>query len=354
MSLFISPKKIIVRMPNWIGDCTMATASLAALREKFPKSHITAMIKDPLGALLEKNPYIDEVLSFDKKKFSFFPKICKKIKKEQYDLGILLTNSFSSTYLFWKAKIPFVMGYENIHRKWLIDYSVMWPKKTEKLHIVDVYKALLSSLGKEFSFLEKSPELFVKKSEITAIKKRLKSSGYSFNKPLIIIHPGASYGPAKRWVPERYQQLAEKCSEKNFVIFVGDQQSKNLFSEGVDNSVDKKQKLIKNNQNQNTQNWMGKTSLRELISLLSLSSVVISSDSGPMHMASALKRPVVALFGPTNPIKSAPYTSGIVIEKKEKCSPCFQKTCRYQFQCMKNIQVDEVFQKIQEVLQQSC
>jgi heptosyltransferase-2 len=348
MDLFVSPKKIIVRMPNWIGDCTMATAALAFLREKFPKAQITAMIKTPLDQLLEKNPYVDEIFPFVKKTIFSSSALCKKIEKKHYDLAILLTNSFSSTYLFKKAKIPLIVGYENFHRKWLIDYSIRKPKNIDELHIVDAYKNLLCPLGKEVLLQEKAPELFIKKSEITAMKKRLEKSGYAFNKPLVLLHPGASYGPAKRWLVDRYQQLAEKCEGKNFVIFIGDEQSQSLFCENFINEKQKKEFL------KNPQNWMGKTSLRDLISLLYLSSVTVSSDSGPMHMAAALKRPVIALFGPTNPVKSAPYGRGVVIKKEEKCSPCFQKSCKLQFRCMKNIQVDEVFQKIQEVLQQSC
>ena len=155
------------------------------------------------------------------------------------------------------------------------------------------------------------------------------------------INPGATYGSAKCWLPERFREVAERLLKDLdvYLVFFGDLATSSLVKEicqGLPSRV---------------VNLAGVTSLRQLTSLISLCDVLLTNDSGPMHIADALGTPIVALFGSTSEVVTGPYrSSGVVIHKHVDCSPCYQRTCPIDFRCMKRIEADEVYGAIQKVL----
>jgi len=209
-------QNILVRMPNWIGDLIMATPILTDLREAFPKASITAMCRRPLCALLEKDDAIDELFCFAKPSNDFVRRqelrdIIAKIEAGKYDLGILLTNSFSSAWWFWQGKVKRRIGYSAHFRRLLLTDPLRFPR--EKEHAVDSYKRLLIPLGVPPS--KSAPRLYVGKKEIEESKQLLYQRGFVSGKKLIGINPGASYGSAKCWPPERFRALALKLLERS-------------------------------------------------------------------------------------------------------------------------------------------
>lgn len=333
------PSSIIIRMPNWLGDLVMATPVLSAVREKWPKAHIVAMTSAGLAPLLEKDPRINEVLSFNKPqgfihRLHPYPLI-DKLREGRYDLGILLTNSFSSAWWFYLAGIKERLGFG---RPFLLTKSATFPKNYKKQHLVHSYLQLLEKIG--IPFQERKPEIFLTREEKAEAEEKIRALGAGGGRIVIGLNPGAAYGPAKCWPPERYRALIRKLLEdERFLILVfGDAASLSLIE------------TIAGGLSERVINLAGKTSLRELLSLIGACDLFITNDSGPMHVAAALQIPLIALFGSTSDVMTGPYGGGEVIHKRASCSPCYLRTCPLDFRCMKEIEVQEVLSKILRML----
>lgn len=342
MGDILHPENIIVRMPNWVGDMVMATPILTDLRKAFPKARITAMCKIPLCELLEEDPEIDEIFCFSKS--STFSRhtdkkgLIDKLQNGKYDLGVLLTNSLSSAWWFWQGKVKCRLGYESKGRKFLLTHTVPFPEHVDHQHLVKTYKTLLAPLGIPISATR--PRLFLTEKEVHQAKTLLRQHGVKDNHQIVGINPGATYGSAKCWLPERFREITRRLLEDKdlFVVYFGDQATASLVKE------------ICQGLSPRVVNLAGLTSLRELAALVSLCDVFLTNDSGPMHIADALKTPIVALFGSTSKTITGPYSCGTVIQKQVECSPCYQRTCPIDFRCMKKIEADEVYDEIIKIL----
>ena len=337
----LQPEKIIVRMPNWVGDLVMATPLLSDLRKHFPRAEITAMCRGLVGELLEKDQDIDELYHFTKHSESFQRRIqrrnvIEKLNKGAYDLGILFTNSFSSAWLFWQGKVKVRLGYDCHWRRFLLNAPVTAAKDKSVRHHVITYKKLLEPLGITVS--DTKPRLFLSKEEIDESKEILYQRGYQRGKTLIGMNPGAAYGSAKCWLPQRFREACRRLVEDvdTYVVFFGDAKVATLV------------KNICNGLCPRVINLAGIISLRELASIIHDCDVLLTNDSGPMHIASALGTPLVALFGATDEKQTGPYNQGRVINKNVECSPCFKRVCPIDFKCMKEISVDEVLDLVKE------
>jgi len=333
------PKNIIVRMPNWLGDLVMATPILYDLRQKFPSASITAMCQSNVGTLLKHDPNINEIYSFKKPSGwihrSQHRDIIENLQHGEYDLGILLTNSFSSAWRLWRGKVANRVGFATNFRSFLLNQAVPFPEKKEMQHLVITYKALLEPLGMPIS--NTPPRLYISPSEHEEAQALLKSLNISpETHTLIGINPGAAYGSAKCWLPERFRSVTKQLLEdpKVAVVYFGDPTGASLVNEICQGFGDR------------VVNLAGKTSIRELLALIQMCSVILTNDSGPMHITSALNVPLVALFGSTSDVKTGPYSGGTVIHKHVECSPCYKRVCPIDFRCMKRIEVDEVYEAI--------
>jgi heptosyltransferase-2 len=333
------PENILVRMPNWIGDFVMATPVLTDLRKAFPRASITAMCKRPLCDLLKEDKEIDELFCYAKPANDFVRReqrdIIAKITAGKYDVGVLLTNSFSSAWWFWQGGVKKRIGYGVHFRRWLLTDPLKFPQTKE--HLVTSYKRILKPLGVALS--ETAPRLFVLEKEVEQSKELLYQRGYLRGKKWIGINPGAAYGSAKCWPPERYRALAMRLLLETdaYVVFFGGAETASLvkkISQGLP------EKVI---------DLAGVTNLRELACLIKDCSVLVTNDSGPMHVAAAFDTPIVALFGSTDDEVTGPFGKNeSVINKHVKCSPCFKRVCPIDFPCMTEIGVDEVVKRTLE------
>lgn len=345
----LDPKNIVVKMPNWLGDAVMAIPVLKDLKARYPDAKITAFCQKNIGPLLENIPYLDEVISYAKPS-GWIPKswiqrinhygVIEPLQHGQYDLGILLTNSFSSAWWFWRGGVQNRIGFACSGRSFLLTDAVEFPKNMEKQHLIKTYKMLLQPLG--ISPSATMPELFLSKED-RAFADDFKALNHIGNEDIIVgINPGAAYGSAKCWLPERFREVTEKLLElpNVFVVYFGDQTGASLvhtITQGMPSRVI---------------NMAGKTNLRELMALIGSCKVLLTNDSGPMHMASALNIPNLALFGSTNPVKTGPYIKGKFLYKGEdlKCSPCYNRVCPIDFPCMKRLTSEDVFEQLKKML----
>lgn len=340
----VKPKNIIVRMPNWIGDLVMATPILEDLRRHYPEARLTAMCQSNVAALLTEESSIDEILSFKRPNgwmHSEHRDIITPLRYGEFDLGILTTNSFSSAWWFWRGHVKHKLGYAGNLRSWLLDKALPHPPKIETQHLVTTYKMLLEPLGIPIS--NTSPHLTLSKNEIVTAITSLAKHDVNIGENIVVgINPGAAYGSAKCWLPDRFKLLTEKLLENPSVriLYFGDDNTAPLVAE------------ICKDMSKRVVNLAGKTSLRELMAHISLCSAMLSNDSGPMHIAAALKTPLVAIFGSTSDVKTGPYQHGTVIHKHVECSPCYKKVCPIDFRCMTRIEVEEVCQELLKVIEE--
>lgn len=341
---FKIPQRIIIRMPNWVGDLVMATPLLKDLRQAFPKAHITAMCQKPICALLKENSNIDELFCFDKVRH--FGRRCERkdlIQKLQwgnYDCGIIVPQSFSSAWWFFRAGIPRRIGFSVKSRDWFLTDKIALPQQANHQHLLTTYKHLLTSLDIPLS--SSSPHLFLREQEILEAQTLLQQFNILPHHYIICIHPGAAYGSAKCWPPERFRALTQKLlTHAHFrILYVGDASCHSIIGKICQEFP---KAVI---------NLAGSIHLRQLAAITSLCHLFITNDSGPMHIAAAFKKPLIALFGSTNDIVTGPYQTGKVIHKHVACSPCYQRECPLDFRCMNCIDPEEVYQEALNLLDQ--
>jgi heptosyltransferase II len=338
-AISLKNKRVLVRMPNWLGDAVMATAALKDLSEQLNQENgtLTVLAQDHICQLLEHTPLVHEYLSFSRskeKKQSEAKRIQKIISKNKFDIGLLFTGSFSSAWQFYRAEIPIRIGF-SIHFRSLLLTHPQKDLQDANTHLTTTYKRLLLPFGIPESVT--APLLYITEEEKRRALETHLSLGITPNSTIIGINPGAAYGQAKCWPQANFSALSQELINRGNVqlLYFGDRSSNEMITS-----------ICQNLQN-NAHNLAGKTSLRELLALIGTCHLFITNDSGPMHIANALDVPLIALFGSTNSIKTGPYGSveharGVVIQKKVACSPCYLRTCPIDFRCMKKISVEDV------------
>jgi heptosyltransferase II len=364
------PRRILVRGVNWLGDAVMTTPALLRLREKFPSAHITLLCAGKLGDLFKHHPAVNEVISFtaDEGVLS----ISKKLRVEKFDLALVLPNSPRSALEVWLAGIPQRIGYDRPWRNFLLTQAVpsrvgavkmhkrseneirtlISKNSTAKIsspvipaaaHQTNEYLHLVAALGADSAPLP--PELRVTAEELGDVRQR-----FQIDEPTkwFGINPGAEYGPAKRWPAEKFLFMAREAAawtgDWGVILFGGksdvpavEKIERDFWS--VASQWKTRPKLI---------NLAGRTSLRELMAALKLCRVLLTNDTGPMHVAAALGTPVVVPFGSTSPELTGPGLPGdkrhLLIKSDAPCSPCFLRECPIDFRCMNGITANRVIE----------
>lgn len=340
--LHLHPRNIIIRMPNWLGDAVMATPLLTDIKKHWKAAKLTAILPQHLTPLLQHDVDVDEVIGFQRENHWLRrwenPNMIRLLQKGQYDLGILLTNSFSSGWWFYRGNVKNTIGFVGNLRSFLLDYPIKRPCYESMQHLVYTYKYLLQPLGIPLS--QTKPRIQITEEEKEEMKKWLQRWGVSSSAQLIGINPGAAYGSAKCWPPERFKSVIKKLSSHPdiSILVFGDEGTAEIA------------KQICHGCSANVIDLSTKTTLRQLITLISLCDLLLTNDSGPMHIASAVQTPLVAIFGSTSEVKTGPYEGGTIIHKHVECSPCYLRTCPIDFRCMKQIEVNEVLSAIQNIL----
>ncbi len=314
------PKKILIKTPNWLGDSVMSIPAVSGIKKIFPDAEIWIWTKKGLMDLWHFVPKIKGIID-------------SVPKKNDFNFGILLTNSFSSALKMYLAKIPKIRGYSINFRRFLLTQPVKVEIKCKKMHQEDYFLEIIKDLNTNISF-ENAKIIIPEKVKETA-KKILIDNGWDGKSLLIGIHATASFGPAKRWLPERFTELIEKLiSEYNaYILVVGSEDEKKEIDLIID-KVKRPERII---------NSAGKVKLEQLISLIGFCNLFIANDSGPMHIAGLIGVPLVAIFGSTDPKHTGPRGKEcIILRQAIKCSPCFRRTCNKNLECMKLISVADV------------
>lgn len=330
-------KNILIRSTNWVGDAIMTTPAIQAIRQNFPNAKISILAKPWVKDVFAANPCIDHIIVYDSmhrhKGLRGQVRMARELAEQGLDLAILLQNAFEAAWLAYLARIPRRAGYNTDARSLLLTHSVPLKKETKKIHQVYYYLRMLEGLGLE---IEGEPKLFLSPppDAATWAQKTLFKAGVREGDDLIGINPGAAYGPAKRWLPERFVELARMLTRQADAKVV-------VFGTNADRKVGEgalataPERVI---------NMAGKTTLGQAMALMARCRVFITNDSGLMHVAAALHIPLVAIFGSTNPVTTGPFSDRVVIVRKDiNCSPCLKAVCPVDFRCMKEIMPEEIY-----------
>ncbi len=357
-----SCKNLLVRGVNWIGDGVMTLPALKALRKAMPEAKISLLVKPWVSPLFEKNPNIEEIITYDDKYKGIIGKIklSRILNKKKFCSTILFQNAFDAALITFLARIKERAGYNRDGRGPLLTTAVPVPEDEGKVHQIYYYLNLLERLGIDAKYSD--PYIYLTLDERLQARKFLQD----LKRPILGINPGATYGSAKRWFPERFAEIVNwfiSDTGGSVVIFGGKnevniaQEIEYFFSRQQSNkTLPPHPPLNKGGQEGGVLNTAGKTSLRELISLISECDVFLTNDSGPLHIAYAVRTPMVAIFGSTDPKSTGPPPkmgegNNVVITPDLSCSPCFERTCKNNdMRCMYAILSDDVYYGIKKIL----
>ncbi len=367
------PRRILVRGTNWLGDAVMTTPALLRLREKFPDAHITLLTPEKLRDLWLHHPAVNETISFAPGESVF--STGKKLRQGKFDLTLVLPNSPRSALEVWLARIPQRIGYARPWRNYFLTQAIA-PRagsvKMRKLTVAEIrrlvaadvsrrvtsngrvltnaatnahqiheYLHLVAALGANPEPLP--PRLFVTPDEIEAVKKKFGLN--VIGRPIFGLSPGAEYGPAKRWPVEKFIAAARDIQNRTSCTWL-------TFGGKADLAIASRIASAIASPPLAIWNLAGKTGLRELMALLKLCRVLLTNDSGPMHVAAALGTPVVVPFGSTSPELTGPGLPGDprhrLLKSNAPCSPCFLRECPIDFRCLNGISVERVVEALLE------
>jgi heptosyltransferase-2 len=332
--------KILVRAPNWVGDAVMAIPALEAIRNTHASDEICVLARPAVADLFAGQPFADRILQYDfrgrHRGWWGREKLLAELRREKFSIAVLLQNAFDAAWLAWRSGIPERIGYARDARGLLLTKAIRVPAEGEiPKHESHYYLELLRRAG----WIETQPEiepirLHVAEASRASAESTLRNAGAGENTWRCAIAPGASYGAAKCWPPERFAQLADRLISEcgADVIFFGTPGEMEISAR------------IRTQMKSRAISLVGETSMRELAAMFTSCSVFIGNDSGAMHVAAAAGLPVIGIFGSTDPEGTAPVTQQCtLIREPVSCSPCFLRRCPVDHRCMTRIGVDSVF-----------
>lgn len=331
--------KILIRGTNWIGDAIMTIPAVNSIRATYPRAHIAVLVKTWVADIYRLFSAADEVIPYEQKydNASGVLRLAQLLKKRKFAAAILLQNAIEAAIMSWAARIPIRAGYNSDGRGILLTHSVKRSPEIFKLHQTDYYLEMVRALGCVSVGKEMHLETKINPADAQSILQQYIPGG---KKEIVGIAPGATYGPAKRWFPARFAYVADKIAALGFrIILLGGKSDRNTAEE------------VRRLANADLINLAGKTDLNEAAHLISQCRLMLSNDSGLMHVAGALNIPTIALFGSTNPVTTSPVGShSVVIRREVSCSPCLKETCPTDFRCMDLIAAEDVWQVAQKLL----
>jgi heptosyltransferase-2 len=319
---------ILVRATNWVGDAVMSLPALRAIRDRFPKARIAILAKPSVADLYIHEPFADEIIAYN---LQSSWGIGHELRHRQFDCAILLQNAFEAAWIAWLAKIPTRIGYKRDGRQLLLTRAVDVPKPGEiPRHQRFYYLELLRRAG----LIDALPA-----SDSIRLGSRTATTG----KRVIGVSPGAAYGTAKRWIPERFAKAAGALAEaRGASIALFGTKSERALCEEVARLLNGREVI----------NYAGETTLAQFIFLAAGCELFLTNDSGSMHIASALGVPTVAIFGATDDTATGPTGSNArVVRQPVECSPCLLRECPIDHRCMTGVSAERVVKEALSLVQ---
>jgi heptosyltransferase-2 len=330
-----APSRVVVLAPNWLGDVVMALPAFASFRALWPDSRLAVAARGSVAPLLSLVDGISEVVPVE------------GLAAGRYDVAVLLPNSFHAAWIARRAGIPERWGYRTDLRGMLLTRAVS-PRRA--VHHGEYYLALATALGGPpmplVASLRRDDDATWRAGEL------LRSHGLADGRRLVVFAPGAAFGSAKRWPPERVGLVAARIAREHAVtpVLVGAAGDRETAAE-----VDSAYRAAGGAGYASMIDLTGETDLRTLAGVLSRASAVVSNDSGAMHIAGAVGVPVAGIFGPTNEHRTSPlphpgHARRAIVAGDAWCRPCELRQCPLDHRCMRGIPADRVADALRDLL----
>ena len=324
--------KILIRATNWVGDAVMSLPAIRAVREAFPGAHVKVLARASVADLYAREGAIDGVMLYagDRRQAA------AELRRESFDCAILLPNSFDAALAAWMARIPRRIGYKRDGRGWLLTEEIPPPEPGEiPRHERFYYLELLRRAG---IIHEYPPCADIRLDGCEAARAAgldaLRAAGLS--PPVVGVSPGAAYGDAKRWLPERFAETA-------VLVARGHGASAALFGAAAERGLCELVAGAIRADGITVRNFAGETTLRQFIDLAAACRLFLTNDSGAMHIASALGVPTVTVFGATDDTTTGPTGAcARIVREQVECSPCLLRACPIDHRCMTRVTTQRV------------
>jgi len=331
--------KVLIRATNWVGDAVMAMPAIRAVRKRFSDAEIAIVARPYVADIYRDQEICNQLIPYDPQGLhaglSGRERLAAELRAQKFDVALLLQNAFDAAWLAWRAKIPERIGYARDGRSFFLTKAVPVPLRGEipaheKFYYLElVHRAGWTNSAQDESFIG----LNVPEEKRRSAGEFLCKSGARPGTLRIAIGAGASYGSAKCWPPARFAQVANRLQGKAEADVI-------LFGTAAEASVST---AISAEMRRPPIDLTGKTAIADLPALLSQCHLFVGNDSGAMHIAAAVGLPIVAVFGPTDPLGTAPVTpSCSIVQEKSYCSPCFLRRCPTDHRCMTAVTADMV------------
>lgn len=334
-------RRVLIRSANWVGDAVMSLPAVASVCRGVPRAEVTILAKPWVGDLFSPFPGVHRVIPYLSPGVHGGIKgrwrLAQELKKGRFDLALHLPNSFDSALLSFMAGIPRRAGYGTDGRGILLTHRVPVDGKVKRGHQVEYYLHLIRSLGLQAG--SDIPSLQVPQAWIPDADAVLKSAGGGEG-PFVGLSPGSQYGSAKEWFPERFGELGRRISGElgGHLLILGSAGDRAAASPILRIVGPKAADLT------------GKTTLGQAMAIIARCRVFVTNDSGLMHVAAALRVPLVAIFGSTDPSRTGPLgATSRVIYKGLSCAPCLKNKCPQKRECMEAVSVEEVFEAVKRM-----
>ncbi len=321
---------ILIILPNWLGDAVMATPAIELLCNANPNATLTLVGSHASIEALKHHPlctryYVDKTKTSGNRLLNIY-RFAKTLGP--HSLAITFRNQSYSSILLYLTRSKTTAARKSLHSVILLRHT---PKLPLSIHLAEQYAILANTLCKTDQTEAGPSTLYVQPR--------------NFDQPVLGINPGATYGSAKRWYPEKFAAVAAAYANRyNIILFGGPAETD--MADAITLELDRRRVT-------NYTNLAGKTSIKALCSTIGALDLFITNDSGPMHVAAAYRIPTVAIFGPTRHKETSQWKNpkSIIVRHEIECAPCMKRECPLgHHECMKGIGADEVIKAVEKLI----
>lgn len=338
-----SIKSVVVRGTNWVGDAVMTVPALRALRGLLPHAHITLATRPWAKGLFSDADFIDDLLIYERRPRDVRAVVrqAREWRRRRFDVALLFQNAFEAAVIAAGARVPVRLGYATDNRRTLLTHPLALPAWKSERHEVFYYLNIVAELERLLDgttgVLQQAPAFALRVSPERQAQARELLNAHGANplrRRLVALCPGSTNSRAKRWPAEAYAALADKFIEEAGadVVLIG--AADELEVSLAVKALMRGQPLM----------LTGQTDLAQAVAVLSLVDALVSNDTGPAHIAAALERPTLVIFGPTDPRTTRPFSeTAEIIVRPPDCAPCMLRDCPIDHRCLTAITPAEVF-----------
>ena len=339
-------RRIVVRGANWVGDAVMTVPALRALRGLFPQAHIALASRSGTADIFIDADFVDEVLIFERSGPGAVWHQSREWRRRRVDLAVLFQNAFAAAAVAFLARVPMRAGYAADHRSLLLTHPIALPSWKDERHESFYYLNIIAELEKllqgtsSIKMAEPQFDLDVSAERREQAWQLLRKQGARVGAPIVLLCPGSINSRAKRWPAENYAALGDRFIE----------QGANVVLIGSAAEIDVSHQVCANMRQQPIV-LTGKTTVAEVTAAIGIADVLVTNDTGPAHIGSAVKAPTLVIFGPTNPRTTYPFSATAeMIRHPPDCAPCMLRDCPIDHRCLTAITPAEVFERARALM----